>query len=131
MRTGLLLIAPVLLVAGCASASSRAGGAPEVARRFSAAVAARDGATACALLAASTRDELVQSSGKPCPESLTGEDVAPVGTVRRVEAWGEQAEVAGTSGTVFLSHLTGTWLVVAAGCKPRPGEPYECAVKSG
>jgi hypothetical protein len=125
------VVAPVLLMAGCSSPSGRAGGAAEVARRFSAAVESGDGAAACALLAASTRDELVRSSGKPCPEALTSEDVPPVGAVRRVEAWGEHAEVAGASGTVFLSHLTGSWLVVAAGCEPRPGEPYECTVKGG
>jgi hypothetical protein len=124
-----LLSASLIGVAGCASASPRTDGAAEVASRFGAAVAAGDGSAACALLAAATRDELAQSAGKPCADAVTSEDVPPLGAVRRVEAWGEQAQVAGTADTVFLSHLTGAWRVVAAGCAPRPGRPYECSVK--
>jgi hypothetical protein len=33
--------------------------------------------------------------------------------------------------TVFLSRFPTGWKVTAAGCVPRPGRPYQCAVKGG
>ena len=33
------------------------------------------------------------------------------------------------SDTVFLARFGALWKVTAAGCKLRPGVPYDCAVK--
>ena len=118
------------LTAGCGTAGPQ-DAAAAAATRFAAAVTSKDGPAACALLGQAPREELEQSAGKPCAQAITGEDLPGLGAVSTVELWGEQAQVRGASDTVFLSHLTGHWLVMAAGCRPKPGDPYDCTVKGG
>ena len=53
------------------------------------------------------------------------------GAVRRTDVYGNQARAVLSSDTLFLSHFTSGWKVVAAGCEPRSEEPYECRIKGG
>lgn len=125
----LLLIAGVA-VTGCSGASDP--DVDRVATSFYAAIADSDGATACRLLAPSTRDELESSTGKPCDEALLSE-VDPVSGDASVAASGAGAQVHIGSDTAFLSKFAGGWLVTAAACTPPPApdRPYDCQVKGG
>ncbi|MCW2504931.1 MAG: hypothetical protein JWO79_3215 [Actinomycetia bacterium] len=118
-------------LSGCGAARGPQDAAVVAATHFAAAVSQHDGAAACGLLGEAPRTELEKSAGKPCAQAITGEDLPGLGRIAKVETWGEQAQVRGSSDTVFLSHLTGHWLVMAAGCTPRPGDPYDCIVTGG
>ncbi|MDK0523889.1 hypothetical protein [Streptomyces sp. ML-6] len=53
------------------------------------------------------------------------------GPARTVDVYGRQARVVLTSDTLFLSQFADGWKVVAAGCRPLTGRPYQCSVKGG
>ncbi|MEU9955192.1 hypothetical protein [Streptomyces sp. NPDC050982] len=85
----------------------------------------------CAVLAPATVEELEQSADTPCAKALSEESLPPGGPVRRADVYGNQARAVLSSDTLFLSHFTSGWRVVAAGCEPRPQEPYQCRIKGG
>ncbi|GAB7039301.1 MULTISPECIES: hypothetical protein [Catenuloplanes] len=109
MRRSVLLI-PALALAGCATATDRAGAASDVATRFLAA-AATDPAAACALLA----PETAASLDGACADALAAEDLPAPGAVRRSRVYVDQAQVVLDTDTVFLAEFAGGWRVVAAG----------------
>jgi len=128
MRGGVVAVALVtgVLVAGCGAQD----GAPRAtAERFAHALDRSDWAAACALLAKPTRDDLVQSGGKSCPSALAAEAPAPPGPVGAVRVYGSMAEVRTGQDTWFLAEYAGGWRVLAAGCSPDPGHPYDCRLK--
>jgi hypothetical protein len=86
---------------------------------------------ACAALAPGTVEELEQSADSPCAKALGEEQLKPGGAVRLVDVYGNQAWAVLTADTVFLSRFTEGWKVVAAGCEPRPQQPYQCRIKGG
>jgi hypothetical protein len=133
MPTRLLAALSLCAVAlsGCGATRGPQDAAAAAATRFAADVSHHDGAAACGLLGEAPRTELEKSAGKPCAEAITAENLPGLGRIANVGTWGEQAQVRGSSDTVFLSHLTGHWLVMAAGCTPRPGDPYDCIVTGG
>ncbi|MEU8865117.1 hypothetical protein [Streptomyces umbrinus] len=58
--------------------------------------------------------------------------VAAAGRCRAATGvYGNQARAVLSSDTLFLSRFTSGWKVVAAGCEPRPQEPYQCRIKGG
>jgi hypothetical protein len=118
----------VVLTAACGSSAA----APEaVADQFQAALASGDGASACALLAAPTADELEKSAGKPCPEAVL--DEAQV-SGPRVDGsrFGTMAQVRYRDDVVFLTRGgPDGWQVFAASCRPSPGAPYDCEISGG
>ncbi|MFC8508702.1 hypothetical protein ACFU3J_16035 [Streptomyces sp. NPDC057411] len=129
-----LRLLPVLCVAAlalsaCESPGAREDAAGRVALAFEAALKADDHAGACALLAPVTRDQLVRDEKSACAKALAAEDLPRARGMRAVEAYGREAMVRLSGDTLFLSLFTGGWKVVAAGCTPRPDEPYECLVK--
>ena len=107
--------------------------ATRVARRFATAVdtGAVDSAAACRYLAPATRSELEQSAGKPCPAALPEEDLPRSGAVLGSTAYGTMAQVRLSGDTMFLSRFRGGWKVMAAGCSPKPGRPYDCTLQGG
>jgi hypothetical protein len=113
-------------LAGCSGTQDDA--ATTVARRLLDAAAASDGAAACAALAAPTRDELEQSSGKPCEEAVLEEDLGGGDGAASAEVFDTMAQVAIGAETVFLSRYDGRWRVVAAACTPVPDRPYDCSI---
>jgi hypothetical protein len=121
-----LVLPLVLLLAGCAGAQDAAAGS--AARDLLDAVRDGDGAAACAALAAPTRDELEQTSGKACPAAVLEEDLSGGTDELRVQVFDSMAQVRAGAETVFLSRFDGRWLVVAAACTAVPAEPYDCSI---
>lgn len=90
---------------------------------------ARDGAAACAALAPPTRDELEQSSGKPCDEAVLAEEIgAGDEAATRTQVFDTMAQVVVGAETLFLSRYDGRWMVVAAACTAVPDRPYDCSI---
>jgi hypothetical protein len=128
-RVGAVAAAAALLLAtGCGSAQP---GASSVATRFVEALDADDAGAACGFLAPATKSELEKSAGKPCPAALTEEDLPSAGPVEKTEAFGTMAQVRFAEDTMFLAEFQGGWKVMAAGCSPEPGHPYDCRLQGG
>lgn len=126
---GLLGVAAAAVLAGCGS--SQDGAVEEAAGEFYAAVAARDGARACALLAPSTRSELEQSAEKPCTSAILEEQLPAPSSPRAVEVFGTAGEVRYDGEVAFLGEFPDGWRIVAAGCTPQGPQPYDCLVAGG
>ena len=121
-----------VLVVACAALAACGGtqddAATTAARRLLDAAAASDGAGACAALAPPTRDELEQSSGKPCEEAVLEEELGGGDGPASVEVFDTMAQVVVGAETVFLSRYDGRWRVVAAACTAVPDRPYDCSI---
>jgi hypothetical protein len=96
---------------------------------FEAALKRSDAATACALLAPPTRNELEQSESETCAKALPDQNLPPATTVPDVDVYGDEAIARVQGDVLFLTNVGGTWMVSAAGCKPQQDEPYDCEVK--
>ena len=114
-------------MSGCASVGNRADAAADVAVRLLSAVAAGDGTAACALLAPDTQRSVAEDA--ECAEAILDQDLPRPGTVLETAVYGQWAQVKLDDDTVFLAAFPGGWRVVAAGCTPRAGRPYECSVE--
>jgi hypothetical protein len=124
------VLAGALLFAGCGQGGEKEA-VRSVSEHFYAAVASKDGRSACSDLDAHTISELEKQEQKPCPEAvlelkLSGSKAAGAAVYvnsARVDL------VRGDS--VFLGKESDGWKVSAAGCKPTvEDEPYDCAVES-
>jgi hypothetical protein len=125
-----LLLAVVAVVSSTAACQSSADPRPrDVASAFQRAVEAADGAAGCDLLAPGTKSELEQSAGKPCRDALPGESLPAAGAVRDVATFGTMAQVRFAEDTLFLAEFRDGWKVVAAGCSPVRGHPYDCVLQ--
>jgi hypothetical protein len=101
-----------------------------VADDFHAALVRGDGATACALLAPSTREEVEKSEEGSCPDVVLGLDLPQAGEALGSEVFGDQAQVRFSDDAVFLADFPQGWMVTAAGCRPQGEQlPYDCTVK--
>ncbi|MEU6227256.1 hypothetical protein [Streptomyces sp. NPDC047042] len=116
---------------GCGTVAERRDDVRDTAAVFEKALSDKAYDRVCAVLAPPTVDELEQSSGSPCPKAVSEESLKPGGGVRRTDVYGNQARAVLSTDTLFLSHFTSGWKVVAAGCEPRPEEPYQCRIKGG
>lgn len=123
-------IAATAALAGCGAGT---GGASRTVDQFENALRADDHSAACALLAPDTREDVAQSGqpGASCADAIADEDLPDGGSLQRVDVYGRQARAVLAGDTVFLSRFPDGWRVVAAGCEPRPGHPYDCTVKGG
>lgn len=124
-----VLIAGVLL-AGC-DVSPSASSAADAAVGFLKDVQAGDGTAACALLAASTIEELESTSKAGCSTAVLAEDLPSASQVLRSAAFGSGAQVVLDGDVLFLTVQDGGWKVTAAGCTSRPDRPYLCVVSGG
>jgi hypothetical protein len=127
-RAGLVVLCAA--AAGCGRADDRAA-VSAVTERFLEAVAAGDGAAACAQLSDDTAEALASESGQPCAVAAGELDVA-LGSVRHAEVFGIAAKVDLEDGdSAFLELTREGWRISAAGCAPAPGaRPYECEVEA-
>jgi hypothetical protein len=122
----ILLLLAGLALSAC-TPTSREDGAARVASRFVADVGRHDGAAACRLLTESARESVTGATDATCRKAVV--NVAEHGTaVRRVQVWGDSAQVRIGTDVVFLVHLRAGWRVTAAGCKSQPHAPYLCDV---
>jgi hypothetical protein len=127
-RSAGVLAAAFLCLQGCAASTSPA---EQTAERFERAVAEGEWAAGCALLAPRTLSELEKSAGKSCPVALEEEDLGDAGPVRDSHGYGTMAQVRLGQDTYFLAEFDDGWKVMAAGCAPDPGKPYDCALQGG
>jgi len=123
-----------VVVGGCADTGAQHA-ATDTAVRLLTSVRDGNGADACALLAPETAARLESSSGQSCAQAIGDEDLPDPGPVTGVTVDGQWAKVAVTAGdndgTVFLAMFRGGWRVVAAGCRPRGEQPYDCSLEGG
>ncbi|SNT47851.1 hypothetical protein SAMN05421812_10729 [Asanoa hainanensis] len=127
MAAGVVLTA--LAVAGCGGPGGREDAAAAVAVRLLDAVAASDGAAACATLAPETLADLEKAADRPCAEAVLDQELPAPGRVTTTDVYGQWAQVRLDTDTVFLAVFRGGWRVVAAGCQPRGERPYDCSVQ--
>jgi hypothetical protein len=130
-KSALLGLSAVVLISGCADVGNREDAAGQVATKLLAAVAGKDGATACATLAPDTAAELVQSADKSCNQAILDEDLPAPGAIEGADVYGQWAQVRLSDDTMFLAVFPGGWRVVAAGCEPRTSRPYDCTLQGG
>jgi hypothetical protein len=125
-----LAVLAVLGVSGCGGTA-----ADDEARRtvdaFVRAIADGDGATACGLLAASTRTTVEDTTGDSCERGVVEQAVADPGATTGVDVFGTTAQVRLAHDTVFLTRADGGWRVLAASCTPRGEHPYDCDIEGG
>ncbi|RST03792.1 hypothetical protein EF904_20645 [Streptomyces sp. WAC05950] len=119
----------MLAAAGCGAPAARQDAAAAAGAAFEAAIASQDHARACKQLAPQTRQQLEQGEQKACPIALAAQELPTTRGIQKVEAYGRQAMVRMAGDTLFLSLFTAGWKVVAAGCTPRPDQPYDCMIK--
>ncbi|MCX5269381.1 hypothetical protein [Streptomyces sp. NBC_00199] len=124
-------MAIVVTVSSCGTPSGPRDRVTADVARFEQALAAGQDAYLCAALAPSTREEVEQAAKGRCERAIGGEDLPAAGTVRRVDVFGDQARVVLEDDTLFLARFPDGWKVTAAGCQPRPQQPYQCAIKGG
>ena len=121
----------LVLATGCSSVGPALAMAGSAARSFHEALADNEPAVACDLLAPDTRKELEQSAESSCPQALADAGLPDAATVTMTDVYGLNARVVLDGDTVFLARFGTQWKVTAAGCKARPGLPYDCDVKGG
>ena len=126
-------MASIALASALSSCAGQNTSDPEnVAERFYAAVAVRDGAGACAQLTADTLSELESQEESPCARAVLKLKLSGA-RARRAEAYVTTARVEMDEGDrVFLDETPDGWRVAAAGCRPEPGEeaPQDCELES-
>ena len=124
----LVLVLLALAASGCGADDDTV---RATATRFVEAVAAGDGATACAQLTPDTRAALEKESGHRCREAAADlSDALEPGSVTSVEVYVGNAIAELSSGeAAFLEEGAEGWRVSAAGCTPRNQEPYDCRLE--
>ncbi|MET9594197.1 hypothetical protein ABZY45_25205 [Streptomyces sp. NPDC006516] len=130
-RALIALCALVPVLAGCGGPGERGDQVKGVARTFERALDGDDRAALCAALAPETRSKVEDSEKKPCLDAIDAQDLPAGGPVRSVDVYGRQARAVLRSDTLFLSRFQDGWKIVAAGCVPRSGRPYQCSVEGG
>ncbi|AZZ51464.1 hypothetical protein [Rathayibacter festucae] len=129
---GTLAVGLVLSLAGCAGLAPDAAAAGATAAAFEEALAAGDGAAACAVLTPRAAEAVVETGAgsTACPDAILalGLDPASAGSPR-AEAFGQAAVVALGGDTVFLAASGDGWRVRAAGCTATGEDlPFDCAI---
>jgi hypothetical protein len=122
-------VALTVLASGCSAQSEPA--ARKVASDFARAVTSGDGSQGCSLLAPETRSQLEQSAKQPCVKAIGGEGLQPPGAPRHFASYGTMAQATFAKDVVFLAEFKTGWKVMAAGCTPQPGQPYNCQLQGG
>jgi len=122
-------VAAVALVAvsGCGAGPST-GVVSARAQAFADALARKDGAAACGLLVPDAVSS-VEAGGGECDKDILTLGL-PHGAATGAVVWGGQARVQIDGKAVFLTQWDDTWRIIAAGCSPRSGRPFDCDVEA-
>lgn len=123
------LSAVAATVTACGSVRPDTASASQTAVTFHAALSSGDGSGACAMLAPSTLEQLEKTTKAPCAVGIVVDSPPISSTVDVARAYGRAAQVRMDADTVFLTTSGGGWKVAAAGCRPQPGGPYDCAIE--
>jgi hypothetical protein len=126
MRGLAAVVLAVVFAAGCDARHDDARRATQTATEFSTALANKDAATACSLLAPETVHQLEKSAKTQCDQAILDEELPEPGALVGAEVFGSEARVAFAGDTMFVTDLGGTWKLAAAGCTPRGDLPYDC-----
>jgi len=124
-QSAILVALVTAVVAGCTPTGESAAWA--TASQFETALAAQDHDAACRLLSDEARHRLEMASTRPCPAALAALSL-PAGQARSIETWGGNSQVRLDGSVLFLAEFRAGWRVTAAGCTPRPDQPYDCVV---
>jgi hypothetical protein len=123
--TAAMLGTMALAAGGCGTGAGERDAGTAVAAFFSA-YAAKDGAGACGRLSEDASSALETSSKEPCGRAVLSLDLKR-SPVAGASVWVTSAQVKLRDGdAVFLDRIDGRWLIGAAGCRPQPGQPYDC-----
>jgi hypothetical protein len=126
-------VGTAVLLAGLAGCSQGGRGDPTGPMRavetFESALKRGDAGAACGVLAPPTRKELEQSESDTCAKVLPDQDIPAATSEADVDVYGDEAIARVEGDVLFLTNVSGTWMVSAAGCKPQPDQPYDCEVK--
>jgi hypothetical protein len=133
ITTGAVLAGLALAGAGCGQDANR-DDVQAVTGRFFAALAARDGATACAQLSTDTVDSLEQDEQSACPEAIAAAGLA-TSRVVKVAVYVTNAKVDLANGaSAYLEQTASGWKLSALGCRATDGDPrshpMSCAVEA-
>ncbi|MFK4104147.1 hypothetical protein ACI2L1_29505 [Streptomyces sp. NPDC019531] len=133
LRIGTLIFLALfgLALVGCGSTGERRSDVESTAAGFERLLRADDPDGLCTALAPETRSDLEESEKASCAKAIAAQEIPLGGATQRVDVYGRQARVVLDADTLFLSLFHDGWKVVAAGCTPHPGRPYQCAVKGG
>jgi hypothetical protein len=123
----LLVGAGVLALTTACGAAPGTDGVTRAADDWLAAARAKDATTLCRLLTPSAAESAV-TGDQTCPQAVGDLRLPGAGPVGRVEVWSDRAQVKAGADTLFLTKIDGDWRVSAAGCRARPGRPYDCEV---
>jgi hypothetical protein len=132
IRTAPVLLACALLLGACGTSDDRDQARVAVERLY-AAVAAQDGAGACAQLSTSAREELESQEKSACEEAILGLDLETDGAeAASVEVFMTSAAVQLSTGeTAFLDDTPQGWRVSAVGCSGQTSDtPADCEVQA-
>ena len=122
----IIVLGAALVLTGCSSGQATT--VADTVERLGSAWESADGAAVCDLLAPATRDEVESSTGKPCASGVLEEELSAPGAVESTQVWGDSAQVRAVEDTLFLARFPTGWKVMAAGCTPQRGKPYDCRV---
>jgi hypothetical protein len=121
-------LAAVVAIAGCGNAGDEREASATVTRLVGA-VERGDGAAACVELTEEAASSLENATGRACDSAILDLEVSPSPVVdSTVSVLSAQVSLAG-GGSFFLDDTTLGWKVSAAGCEPRPGQPYDCQLE--
>jgi hypothetical protein len=127
----------IALVVGAGIACSGCGaGASEqdvtvVVQRFQSAVAAGDGAAACAQLTAATRQAVASDEKAPCSRAVLGLGLSGGGRVGDADVYVTSGIARVGDEAAFLDQTPHGWRISAAGCTPnRDDMPYDCDLEN-
>ncbi|MEU6357220.1 hypothetical protein ABZ896_49315 [Streptomyces sp. NPDC047072] len=120
-----------LALGACGGVGERTADVTAAATAFEHLLSTDDPAALCASLAPQTRGELEDSEKQPCEKAITSQDLPAGGRTEKTDVYGRQARVVLATDTLFLSRFPDGWKIVAAGCTPRPGMPFQCDLQGG
>jgi hypothetical protein len=131
-RRALPAMLALLMLAGCGQSDDRAT-VRSTTQRFLAAVAAKQGAVACGVLASDTRKALESEESKPCPQAIDSVAVSG-GPVQHVQVAITNAKVDLAGGeSFFLSEEKSGWRISALGCRATATPtktPFDCELEA-